>query len=237
MGNLEVKVENGVKELLFRQGRALPLKEPVPFLIHGTIDTVSRWLEKKKFDDELQLKSSVMINRERKSIALCVDEKSVYSDKIQGSIMMHPEFVKWGINDDSKSYTSQELALKVKMNRYMFSSLEKAAELVTVFQNLKAKVNREIENSNDGRGNARKSFNQVVESMSIPEKFTLITPIFKGDVKRELEVEIVIDPSTLNCSLISPDAITTINNMVDDLINKEIEKITELAPGIAIIEI
>lgn len=237
MENIQIKVENGVKELLIRQGQALPLKEPVSLEIDGTIETVSRWLEKKKFDSDLQLRSHVIINRECKSIILHGDENNAYSDMIRGSVSMHPEFIKWGINDDSKSYTSQELALKVKMNRYMFSSLEKAAELVTVFQNLKAKVNREIENSNDGRGNARKSFNQVVESMSIPEKFTLITPIFKGDVKRELEVEIVIDPSTLNCSLISPDAITTINNMVDDLINKEIEKITELAPGIAIIEI
>jgi exonuclease VII large subunit len=224
------------KTLTIREGKALELKEPVKVSVTGIMGTVSEYLTKRHetFDKD---KAHVIVNRDDMFVKLVVNETDHYQHTIKGSIQQSPEFTKWGINNEDKRYHSHELALKIKMSRYQFVSLEKAAELVNVFQNLKAKVQREIEHADNNRGNLKKNFSQVVTEMTIPEKFEIITPIFKGDEKRTIPVEIVIEPESLTCSLISPDAVDIVARERDNMINAEIAKIVAIAPELAIFEI
>jgi hypothetical protein len=221
--------------LTIREGKALELKEPVKVSVTGIMGSVSQFIEK-RFQTFSFLKAHVIVNRDDMFVKLVVNEEDHYQTTITGSIQVSPEFSKWGINQD-KRYHSHELALKIKMSRYQFVSLEKAAELVNVFQNLKAKVNREIEHADNNRGSLKKNFSQIVTEMTIPEKFEIITPIFKGDEKRTIPVEIVIEPESLTCSLISPDAVDIVARERDNMINAEIAKIVAIASDLAIFEI
>lgn len=234
--NPELKIQVQGSDVTLRTGEALEVKPPIQVRINGTIESPANWLEKKKTEFD-HLASHVLVDRDKMTIELVTHETDPYGSRIKGAITMSPEFTKWGINDQSVEYHSNELAAKIKMSRYQFASLTKAAELVTVFQNLKARVQKEVESMNDGRGNAKVSYTQAVLSMSIPDKFSLITPVFKGDSPREIQVEIIIDPESLKCSLISPEAIDVVARERDRLLQEQVARITEAAPEIAIIEI
>lgn len=231
-----IKIELQGNNITFREGKALELKEPIPANISGILDAPRKWIEKRK-DCFPHNAANIIVDRDQMKIQLITDENDPYRDKISGSIQLDTEFKKWGINNDQVQYHSHELALKVKMNRSQFSSIEKASELVTIFQNLKAKVQREIDQSDNQRGNVKKNYSQIVSDMSIPESFSINIPLFKGDIKRNILVEIVIDPETLKCSLISPDATYLLDTIRDKMIGDEIKQISELAPDIVIIEV
>jgi hypothetical protein len=237
MGNIvDVKIIPENDTLIIREGKAMELKEPLMVEISGILDSPRRWIEKRISEFNCR-EAAAFVNRDKMSIRLIIDEKNFYRDVIIGSITPSPEFTKWGINNEEVKYHSQELAVKIKMNRYQFVSLEKATELVTIFQNLKAKVQREIDQSDNTRGTVKKNYSQVVSEMSIPEGFSLITPLFKGDIRREIKVEIVIDADTLKCSLVSPDAAYLLDTIRDQMIDAEIKQIGEIAPNIVIIEV
>lgn len=221
-------------EMIIRKGVALEPKEPLKVLITGTINSVSEYLKKRPIDPN---QCHVLVDRDKMSVTLIVNEKYYYRDTVVGQIILNPEFTKWGINNDNVLYSSHDLAKKIKMNRYQFASLEKATELVTVFQNLKAKVQKEIESSDNHRGAVKRSVIQVVNEMSIPERFDIITPIFKGDKKRTVPVEIIIDAETMNCSLISPEAIDIVARERDNFIDQEVNAIHDLHPSLAVFEI
>lgn len=232
----ELKLSLSGDTLTIREGKALELKEPIPVRISGTIGCVSEFLNKRGglYSSD---NSHIVVDRDKMTMKLFVNESDHYRTVITGSITPSPEFTKWGINDPEKQYNSQELALKIKMNRYQFISLEKAAELVNVFQNLRAKVQREVEHSDNSRGNVKKSFSQVVTDMTIPEKFEIITPLFKGDEKRKITVEIVIDPESLKCTLVSPDAVDIIARVCNMMIDTEIEIIEKFESRLPIFEV
>jgi hypothetical protein len=231
-----IKVTMDGDTLTIREGAALELMQPVKLELSGVLDSPRKWIEK-RVETFSHLSAGITVNREKMSISLRIDEKNYFSDSIKGAITLSPEFTKWGINNDQVQYHSHELALKIKMNRSQFSSIEKATELVTIFQNLKAKVQREIDQSDNQRGNVKKNYSQVVHDLSIPESFAINVPLFKGDAKREIKVEIVIDPETLKCSLISPDAAYLLDTIRDQMIDAEIKQIGEIAPNIVIIEV
>lgn len=122
------------------------------------------------------------------------------------------------------------------MNRACFTDRNKAAELVTIMRNFKAKVTTDIEISDDKRGNTAQVRRQAVEGNQ-PPSFELHIPIFKGHNKIDFTVEIDIDPETLKATLVSPEAQEYITDYRDDIMDGIIEKIKELCPEIPIIEV
>ncbi len=200
-------------------------KEPNPVTINGNIDVVSTFVAA-RLQDIKTLPSFIKIEETEGKITLVVDEKSYFKTTITGKLELHPDFVKWGINTE-KQYSSSDLAQMIKMNRYMLPSTSQAMELVTVFQSLKAKVQREIELSDDKRGNKTNMQSQVVLNMSIPTGFTIKTPLFKGFPDVQIEVEIAINADTLNIQLVSPAANDIIGTTKAGIIADEVKKIIE----------
>lgn len=224
--------QEGILEI--RKGDALPLREPVKITIEGQINSPLRYLQKRI--DKINQKSCIIsVNRIGMSIRLCVDEKNYYRDKITGAITKNPEFENFGINA-GHSRTTHELAEFIKMNRYFFESKGIGMELVSQLMNFKGKVDKEIENLDDKRGNKRLLINQAVAS-NIPDSFKLNMPLFTGQSPVIIEVEINIDASDFSCTLISPDVNDIIREYRDDIIDAQLEDIIEIAPDIVIIEL
>ncbi|MBP3768425.1 MAG: hypothetical protein J6I31_09150 [Prevotella sp.] len=226
---------SGQLEVIMREGEALPLHEPVKVEISGVLDSPARWLEKRPELQQITNKCHVRVDREMLLIVLQINENAYYGTKIKGTLSLTDAFRKFHIND-GHSFTLVELAKLFKMNRSFFETKQKAMELVTTLQNFKGKVNKDLEASNDNRGNKKVDFVQAVES-NLPEAFTLHLPIFKGLEAEDVVCEVYVDPDDWSCQLISPDANDIVERYRDEEINKVLDRIEEAMPGVAIIEI
>jgi hypothetical protein len=233
MEKLNVSVNGETKVLEVLQGEALPRKEPQRVVVKGLVNAPFEFLLKRTPDPKT---SHLIVDVAKGKLELIVDEKSPYSDIISGELELNPDYEKFGINQSCKTYDTFELADFIKLNRYFFSDKDVAMKLVSVLKNFKAKVDKQIEQSSNDRGNTRLLHNQVVES-NIPEAFDIVVPIFKGQAEQKFRVEINIDARNFACTLISPDANDLINEMRAKVVNEQVEKIKELVPELAILEV
>lgn len=210
--------------------------------INGNIDAVLCFLEKRyKLNDAESNKvlpgiAHVLINRDKKSIALVFNETDPYSiGNVSGELVIHKDFEKWKINT-GEAWSHQQLAEFCKMNRSLFPDTGIAMTLFKELKDIKIKTDKEFERSNDNRGSERFLIAQKVISSNIPEKFRLFVPIFKGQSKQEFEVEVYVDASSYQVSLISPQANDIIQNVLDNIIDEQKKLIQELCPELVIIE-
>jgi hypothetical protein len=227
--------EAGKMEVIIREGDALPQNEPVKVDISGIIDSPARWLEKRPTLKEITGHCHVLVNRDRLTVSLMINEMNKYGSEIVGKMQISEAFKKFHIND-GHTFTLNELANLFKMNRFYFETKQIAAGLVTLLQNFKGKVNKDLEASNDNRGNRKVDFVQAVES-NLPEEFTLHLPIFKGMEAEDVVCEVYVDPDDWSCQLISPEANDIIERYRDGKIDEVISRIEAAMPGVAIIEV
>ncbi len=240
----------------------LPEKEPIVINIDGNIDSVANWLTKRVIHEDPQemidnapadviatiaaiplsdnmidqKEAHVLINRDKMVIDLILNEINPFlKGKVSGSLAKHPDFEKWAINT-GQEWSNRRMSEFVKMNRSCFTNKEDAMKLSAELQNLKVKVDKEVENSNDNRANIRSMMAQKVIDMNIPKSFTLNVPIFKGGKKVKFEVEIYVNPGTFDISLISPDANDVVSEVKETVIDEQKEIIIGLAPDLVIIE-
>ncbi len=223
----------GCGEIIIREGKALEVKEPVKVAIAGTIDAPARWLET-RFDCLKEKSCHVIVNREKMLILLQCNENNHYGSRILGELEISPEIKKFRINE-GHYITNFEMAELFKMNRSHFENKTTAMNLVSELQNFKAKVDKELEQSNNNRGDRRILINQAVEH-NLPEAFNLCLPIFKGTPKQTIQVEVYVNPSDFTCTLVSPECNDLIEEMRDAEIDSVLERIKERCPNIVIIE-
>lgn len=229
--NIPFKLEEG--DLTIREGKALELKEPRVVAISGILDSPLRWL-KQRVKELNQKTCNIIVNREKLFINLVINEDDHYATTVNGKLEFHPMFLKFGINT-GKELSNIEMAKLIKMNRTAFQSPVVAMELVSQLQTFRAKVDKEIEKSDNNRGDRRILIDQAVKS-NLPDTFTLVLPIFKGTEKQTIEVEVNINADDFGCSLISPGANDAIEHMRDAEIDVVLDGIKDVAPEIVIIE-
>ena len=230
----QVANSNDMREIIIREGQALPAKEPEQVHINGTIDAPARWAENRKSVIK-QIASHMIVNRQDMTISLVEDEKNYYGSTINGKMALTDKFKEFGINS-GKYITNFEMANLFKMNRSFFETKAICMELVSKLKNLKASINKQIEASNNDRGNRRELVDQVVQH-NIPDSFKLTLPIFNGTDPQEIEVEINVDADDLSCTLISPHAKDLIEQMRNEKIDDVIDRVNAACPDIVVIEV
>lgn len=228
----EMNIEDG-KDMVIRFGDALPLKEPKYVSINGTIDAPARWVEKRK-DDIVSADAHILVDRDHMTITLNTDENNFYSDQIVGTLTLSTEMQEFGINT-GEYMSCFDMADRIKQLRTYFETQQEAMKLVTELRSFKAKIDKELELSDDKRGNQTIMRAQTVES-NLPKSFKVNMPIFKGTEKRTFEVEVEINPNDLSCTLVSPDAHDIVVQERDSQMDGVLVRIAEAAPNIVIIE-
>lgn len=225
----------GVSELIILEGKAEETFEKAPkvITISGVVDSPLKWLEK-RINLIDQKKSNILVDRDKMSMLLVVNEKEHYNETIKGSLELHPKFKKFSINE-GKYITTLEMGDLIKMNRSYFESPSVAMQLVSALKNFEANVTKNLLNSDNSRGNKKAVVDQIVTS-NIPEKFNMKIPVFKGLQNELFEVEVYIEANQLTCTLISPDANDLIERVRDEAIDNVIEEIKKIAVDIVIIE-
>lgn len=232
---IEIKNELTAKDggLIIREGAALPLHEPKIIIIGGILDSPFKWLEK-RIGLVDQKEAHVLVDRNKMSIQLVTDETNHYRTEITGKLEFHPAFIKFEINSGAYKSTTQ-MADLIKMNRTFFENHTIAMSLVSALKNFKATIDKALEKSDNNRGSRKILIDQVVSS-NVPETFSLSLPIFKGQPKETIEVEVYFNPDDLTCTLISPQASDCIETTMDSAIDLVLKSIIEISPDIAILE-
>lgn len=245
MENQEVyNIEKGVKEVTIIHKRALDELLPEKVGITGNIDSVFNWLAKRIFTEESSIKdnyvfektSHILINRDEMKISLVFNETDPLNiGYVRGQLAKHPDFTQWQINTGNQ-WSNEELSEFIKMNRNCFKLRSDAMKLSAELKSLKIKVDKEVEASNDNRGNVRVLAGQKVVESTVPKSFNLNVPVFKGQGKSEFEVEVYVNAQTFAVSLVSPDANDIVSEVRDSIIDEQKKKIQDIAPELVIIE-
>ena len=242
--NLQINFAPGMAkaELVLREGAAtkeLEPKAPIKTRLTGTIGSVVEYLTKRIDTKQFAQKDChILVNREKVEITLITNEADEYRrGEITAKLSYNPKFIEFGINT-SKVWTPTELGLFIKMNRAFFASKSDNMNLVTCLMNFTADVSNKIERAVKENGDRTDNFAQVVNS-NLPESFTIQMPIFKGMQPETIEVETFaqVNGREVSFILLSPGAQATLEDLRDKVIDEQVERIKEIAPNIAIIEI
>ena len=246
---LQVHIHEGVDvskpiEIILREGQAakavehLATKAPESIDVMGVISTPFDWLNKRVNTID-QLKSNITVNREHMSIGLTINEDDAYNkSQISGTVQLSEVFAKFGINDEKKGWQPAALGQFLRLNRGLFDDKEKCMVLVSTLKNFTAKVKAEIQKQRDPSGSTADVFKQEVES-NLPKSFSVTLAVFKGTEKTRIEVEFdhYLSDGEVYLQLVSPGANEMIESYRDTCIDTVLDKIRDIAPGIAILEI
>lgn len=192
--DIKLKVDpNGATTLTILHGDApepLPLQLPKKLEISGTLDGPSDWLLN-RISIIPKEKTHVTFNNVKGTIVLMVNEDMDVYQKITGSLQLNPEFTKLGINED-KIYSLRTLREALKFLGRYFTSKDVHRTLLANFTNFTAKIDKEISQSNDFKGNAANSVTTSLKS-EIPLDFKLNMPVIMGYPDMSFDVEVCID--------------------------------------------
>lgn len=211
-------------EITERTGKAqdlLPEREPQQLKLQGTIDSPANFYHYREPDINNR-ESHVNFSYENKCIELVINEQSHIPTIVIGKIKVAPDCTALKINSGS-CFMPRDLASLLRRKMYLFVNRESAITVITALNNLKAKVDKEINQGDDKRGNIKRSFDQIVTS-NIPASFQLLMPIFEGFAKELLTISIEISED-LNCSLWSDEMFVLENELVKTAIDAELSKL------------
>jgi hypothetical protein len=221
-------IEQGISTLVVLEGKAPEQYNNKNVLIIGNIDAPSRFIEGRKQDFDGSARHC-MVSKTDGQIELIINEQS-HTDSyiVRGKIEIAKKFKALAINE-TKPYTPEELANKLKLLRSLFSSNLEHATICATLRNLKAKINADIEKADDRKGNVERNFRQTVES-NMPDAIKLQLPLLEGEEPTEIEVNVILEAngnSGINCYLESVDAAEMIEQQFALRVEQEVEKIKD----------
>lgn len=222
-------IQEGVKEITILQGDAPAQHNNKPVTILGTISAPANFIEGRR-EDFKDSRRHCLVSKTDGIISLVLNEQSVV-DKyiIQGKIEVAKKFTALGINNDKQGYSPEELANKLKLLRNLFVSNLEHSNVCSTLRNLKAKINADIEKTNDRKGNVTENFKVALES-NMPDAVTLKIPLLEGEEPVTIEVNVILEldgGSLIKCYLESIDAAELIEEQFKLRVEEEIEKIKD----------
>ena len=231
-------IGNETRELIIREGQApiLPnIREPERIKISGTLSAPFEWLRQRigKIDGKT---ANIVVDREKMTIHLTVDETNYFKTEITGCLKLHPKFIQFGINSE-KTWEPNALGQFFKMNRSFFPDKAKNADIVAQLKNFNARVSANIDKQKTDNGSFADNYSAIVES-NLPGTFSVAIPVFKGLDKEIMDVEIYtsIDGRNVKLLLMSPGANELVEEYRDRCIDDVLEKIVDVTTDIVIIE-
>lgn len=221
-------MEIGKVEVEIREGEALELKHPIRPLVRGRFTTPSEYMKQRQQEFTIE-KSLAIFDVEARTIELESDTRDHYSVSIIGSLKESMEWGAIGVNQ-GKKWRPEELSKFLRLRRSWFENVADHAGLVSQLRNIKAKINKMMEENSDLKGNRTENYNVAVES-NLPESFKLKIPVFKGMPPVSFTVEFVVSGETgeLIFELESVEAQENIDALVENLFKTEEEIINKLA--------
>ena len=218
---IQLNVAEGVSEIVYRTGTALPAVPPVKIAVNGLISAPAEFFVKRK----PEIKSShVVVDRTQRKIILCVDESNYYGTLIAGTLKYNAELSEFNINKN-KLYTLKELTQLLRTRRMYFPDKEEHSMAISALNKFYAKMMIELKDADDRKGNSEKSTKRETE-LNSPLSFKLDIAIYEGQPKSKLFVDVLVDISDSQAKfwLESVDLIELEFKLAEEVINTELEK-------------
>lgn len=229
----------GIYEVVVREGSAAELPkiyEESPVKLSGNIDAPLRWLQK-RISQINPLLCYVEVNRDKLTMTLVVNERNQkFKDSITGSLSLDQAFIRVGINDD-RYVTPKELSDRLRKNKAFFDTLQEATDVISKLQNFRARVGKIVDKIDDKRGNKVDHYEHAIQEINLPKEITFNIPVFKGQPKKVIKVDVEVKAEDLTVTLFSEDAYTVIDKTRDEAFNHQCAEIEAVLPGLPIIEI
>ena len=211
------------------EGKAPEHKFPKNTTISGNIDSIYRFIQDRKDQEEYQNKNThCEVSLDNGTMVLRVNERNHDGGyTVNGKVELSKTFKELGINT-SKRYEPLELASFLRLKRSIFESHAAHAEIVSTLKNVKATVNQNVEKSKQDNGDVRFLFQQEVQS-NMPKAFNLNLPLIKGGEKETISVEVILEADGMNiqCFLVSVDGQESIDSQFESLVKEQIEFIKD----------
>lgn len=177
------------------------------------------------------------MNRDNLTMDLVINERDKeFKDTVSGKLQLDQAYVKVGINDD-KFVTPKDMADRLRRNKAFFDTLLDATEVISKLQNFRARVSKIVEKIDDKKGNKVDHNEQAIQEINLPREIVFNIPIFKGQPKKVIRVDVEVQAEDLTVTLFSEDAYTVIDKTRDEAFDYEIQIISELLPGLPVIEV
>lgn len=232
MDKISVTVENGVKELVIRQGEALPIEPETRRVVIGSIKSCAEFFNKRKSIINL---GTALIEYSYKQRHIILRTEDNYKGKgydIDGRLDINPRLEELGIftgDNKIKLYDIKNLSQTIRFNKSLFKEAAECNTLIENISKLRLEVNRTIESEENNRGN-KKELNEITVNTKIPLGFTLKSPLFLGEADKTFSVAICFEVRDRGISLWleSEELAQLIQLETKRIIDNEIKQLSEL---------
>jgi hypothetical protein len=193
---INVHMVPGTNEVIIREGKAPEFKYPEKINVSGVLFSPADYMENKLGFKLLNpSECHLIIDIKLGELVFHVNAKDPHSaDVLTGKLKRASVLSLFGINEE-KFYADKELAKFFRKAEYYFSDSVVHKKVVDELMKFKAKIDVQLENMKDNRGNVKQLYERVVES-NIPEKFVMKAPLFEGYEPIEFTVLIGAEADT-----------------------------------------
>ena len=186
---IEIKVSGETQELVIRTGQAEQIFEPKKLIIKGTLASIMAFV---KHREPYIGTCHVEVDREALTAHLFEDPEDVLASEVVGFIEVNKDLKKFNINSSVSMMNRSELKSFLRTNRVFFPNKEAHAQLVSAVESFSAKVQLEMQQSNDSRGNRAQNLTKEVKA-DVPFGAIIEVAVFKGEPKKKIQIEICFD--------------------------------------------
>lgn len=187
------------KILEIRTGEAEKISYPVKLNVQGTIGAAFEFYRKRvtkpfgtegKPEDSLhdRNKMHLVVNRDKGTIVIVIDENNEKGTVIGGSIQKNPFLEVFGINSDNL-LDNEDMAKLIKKNRMWFADPKQCGDMVHNLQHFTAKWDTEIRRVDNARGITVNSIARELKT-EVPLNFILQIAPLKGFPPQKFIVDI-----------------------------------------------
>jgi hypothetical protein len=184
-------------EVTIRHGQARPEVVAERVTVNGTITAPADWVTGKIASgyDYFTNDCHAVVNRDAGTITFRSNDEhqTEGGHTVTGRLSEATALQALAINT-SRTYTAKKLGQLLKMNRSLFADREENLKIVSDLQRFRATVTQELEKADDTKGNKLYHFEQRVKT-EFDLRFTLKTPIYKGQEPVSFRVDIMFDVS------------------------------------------
>lgn len=168
----------------------------------------------------------VSVSDDNLSLRLSVDPTDELAAEVLGKLIPNPEINDFRINKKDGKFTAKQLAEMLRENFHNLVT-DKAGfrDFTQRIMNLNYKVTKEVEASDDERGNVVDGFVQKLEAEDMPKSIKFKAPLYLGEPSVEFEVEIGIEAGQngLLFYLFSTDLGLLQREIAEEIMKKQIE--------------
>lgn len=184
--------EGKTNEIIIREGKALAPVEPSQYSVSGTIAAPQTYFgQREKVIDVLL--AVVEVDKDAGWIRLKEDPRDPKAAVVTGQITRHPFFISLGVNTD-KAWSAKALWDTLRFEAKYFGSPEQYKEFKKKLENIKVKVEHEIETQNERQGVIKNNKTSTAQTEFDGTSVQLKAPIFIGSPAETFEIQIQIEP-------------------------------------------